>query len=52
MDKETVAQIPVLPSGIARCRDLPGHNYWLSRLFVNFEDRMKEDSKLKSINTA
>ncbi len=46
MDKETVSQIPVLPTGIARSRDLPGHNYWLSRLFVNFEDRMKEDSKL------
>ena len=46
MDKETVSQIPVLPSGIARCRDLPGHNYWLSRLFVNFEDRLKKDSKM------
>ena len=42
---ERAKRVSVLPTGIADCRDLPGHNYWLSRLFVNFEDRMKEDGK-------
>ncbi len=46
MDRETVEKVPVLPAGLARRRDLPGHNYWLSRLFVNFEDRLKKDSKM------
>ncbi len=44
-DMESAKRIPVLPTGIAHCRDLLGYDFWLSRLYVTFEDRIKEDGK-------
>ena len=41
MDKKSADHVPVLPTGIAGCRDLPGYKFWLSRLFASFEDRIK-----------
>ncbi len=42
---KSAGRVPILPTGHPHCQNLPGHKLWLSRLFVNFEDRMKEDAK-------
>ncbi len=50
MGKTSARRVPVLPAGHSHSRHLPGYKYWLSRLFVNFEERMKEDGKIGLIS--
>lgn len=44
--KKRINKIPILPAGSAFSRDLPGHPFWLSKIFEKVTDRMKFKAKL------
>ncbi len=49
VDKKIVKNIPVVPAGSACSPHLPGYSFWLSHLFLNVHQRMKDDARVAYI---